>query len=396
MEAISISKFPKNKIYILLNQKYRGALLKESMQKLGSKNYFELSRWINKNFKTKFNGGDIKYWIEGKKLDKRTGKTHPKFMPLWLMLKLAELNKEKIVDLQKYIIAYRSGGKGLIITNPIIPIKVTPELESIVIHMFGDGAAGDFTPSYTQKNKRSFNNFIKKLKNCFGEFNKSIYFTQGKHQIKFPKAITDVISEYYSIKSYRSYDLKIPGKILKRSKQYKLACIISFIVDEGYVRDVIIFYSSNQLFLSQIRHLVLDCGYSCSEITFNKTSGSYIFALKNKDIIGFYNDVERLSKKFPTCNLSFKREDIEFIVRRTTKKNPRKNRCIDSIILNLLRKRDLTTKQISKDTGYAHCTILHHLEKLYILHKVKRKRLKTGAYIWNSEFQKKKEEEISK
>jgi len=43
--------------------------------------------------------------------------------------------------------------------------------------MFGDGAAGDFTPSYTQKNNESFENFIKKLKNCFGEFQKSIYLS---------------------------------------------------------------------------------------------------------------------------------------------------------------------------------------------------------------------------
>ncbi len=71
---ISISNFPRDKIYVLLDKDYRKKLITNSMNKLACKNYFELSLWINKILKTKFNGGDIKHWIEGKRLDKRTGK----------------------------------------------------------------------------------------------------------------------------------------------------------------------------------------------------------------------------------------------------------------------------------------------------------------------------------
>ncbi|MCX6750686.1 MAG: hypothetical protein NTZ83_04470, partial [Candidatus Pacearchaeota archaeon] len=203
---IRIKDFPEEKIYVLLNKEFRKNLINTSINKLNCKSYFDLSIWINKKLKTKFNGGDVKYWIAGERLDKRTGKVHSKFMSLSLVFKLIKLNNENIEDLQKNIISYRSGGKGLIINKPILPIKITPELDSIVIHLFGDGAAGNFTPSYTQKKRDSLENFIKKLENCFGKFEKSVYLTQEKHQIKFPKVITDILTKYYSIISYKSYE----------------------------------------------------------------------------------------------------------------------------------------------------------------------------------------------
>jgi DNA-binding transcriptional ArsR family regulator len=383
MEVISISNFPKERIYILLDKNYRRYLIQKSMKILNCKNYFELACWINKTSKTKFNGGDVKYWIKGNKFDKRDKKTYLRLMSLWLILKLIKLNNEKIENLYKHILSYRVSSHGLLINNPKLPIKVTPELDSIVIHLFGDGAAGDFTPSYTQKNKNSFDNFINKLKNCFGSFEKSIYFTQGKYQIKFPKAITDIISYYYSIKSYKSHEAKIPIKILKRKNRlYKLACLIAFIIDEGGIRDVITLYSSNRVLLYQIRSLVLNCGYSCSEIKFNIKSNSYHFSLSNKSIEKLYKDVQKLSKRYPTCNLSFKESQIRFIIKRRSNKNPKQKGVTNKIILNALEKENLTAQQISKLTGYAYCTIIHHLEKLYKTKKIKRIKTQNKIYLW--------------
>lgn len=365
MNFIHLSAFPQDKIYVLLNEYFRKNLINNSMSKLNCKNYFELSLWINKKLRTKFNGGDIKYWVAGERVDGRTEKIHPKFMSLPLVFELTKLNNIRMEDLQKNVISYRSGGKGLIITNPLLPIKVTPELDSVVIHLFGDGAAGDFTPSYTQKNKDSFENFIKKLNNCFGKFENSIYFTQGKHQIKFPKAITDILTKYYSIVSYKSHDSEIPQKIFKRKdKKFKLACIISFIVDEGNIRDIVSLYSVNKLLIGGIRQLVLDCGYNCSDIQFNKQANSYLFTLSTQDIEKFYQDIQKLSKEFPTCNLSFKDCEIKFILDRRTKKHPKDSQITDKLIVDLLKNNNLSAQQISKKTKYAYCTIVHHLSKL--------------------------------
>ncbi len=382
-KVINLSNFPKDKIYVLLDKATRVKIINNATKILKCKNYFELSIWINKNFKSKFNGGDIRYWIEGKRLDKRTNKIHPKFMPLWLVCNLSKLNNKSVNSLQNNVIAYRSGGKGLIINKPIVPIKITPELDSVVIHLFADGSAGDFTPSYMQKNKDSFNNFIRKLENCFGTFDKSFYFTDVRNQIRFPKAITDVLSSYYDIKSYSTYDSEIPPLIMNRKDcGYKLASIISFIVDEGFVRDVIALYSANKKLLSQIRQLVLDCNYRCSNIQFNKKANSYLFTLKNKDLFRFYYDVRKLSKNFSTCNLSFKEEDVRFILEVMKNKKPKNNRLTKEKVISILKNDDSSARQISKLTKYAYCTVLHNLQDLMKNGKVIRFRRDNRTYIW--------------
>ena len=380
--GISISNFPEDKIYVLLDKDYRRELIESAIHKLKLKNYFELSLWINKNSKTKFNGGDIKYWIEGKRLDKRTGNIHPKFMPLWLVLKLVRFCNDNFYQLDTKVLSYRSGGKGLIINSPILPIKITPELDSIVIHLFGDGAAGDFTPSYTQKNKEGVDNFIKKLDNCFGGFEKSIYFTQGKYQVKFPKAITDILSCYYSISSYHTFKSFIPKLILNHSKEYHLASILSFMVDEGCIRDVITFYSANLQLLSGIRTMVINCDYECSEIKQSIRRIYYSFNLSNNSLEHVERDIGQLSKNFPTCNLSFKKKEFDFILKRKKAKNSRDNKETKLIIFRLLQKQILSAREISQLSGYAYCTIIHNLEKLLKEGRVKRT-LKTGkTYKW--------------
>ncbi|MBU3913808.1 MAG: winged helix-turn-helix domain-containing protein [Nanoarchaeota archaeon] len=383
MDFVSVKDFPEGKTYVLLSKNYRKNLISHSMNQLNCKNYFELSIWINKKLKTKFNGGDVKYWIAGERLDERTKKIHPKFMPLSLVLELIGLNNEKIENLHSNIISYRSGGSGLVITAPILPIKITPELDSIVIHLFGDGAAGDFTPSYTQKNKAQVDNFVKKLENCFGKFEKSVYLTQGKYQLRFPKAITDILSKYYSIESYRSHDSDIPARILNSAdKKRKLACIVAFIVDEGNVRDVISVYSVNKKLINGIRELVTGCSYNCSKIQFNKKASSYLFTLGTQDIERFYRDVQGLSKEFSTCNLSFKEDEVKFIIERRTKKNPKNRKITEKLILDLLKDNNLSARQISKKISYAYCTVIHTLEKLLEEKIVRRTKTNNKTYIW--------------
>ena len=68
-------------------------------------------------------------------------------------------------------------------------------------------------------------------------------------------------------------------------------------------------------------------------------------------------------------NNQTKRRPARWNVRGHADRGRRKNRSdikdIDKAILNLLEDERLTTKQISQELGFANCTILHHLEKLY-------------------------------
>ncbi|MAG45698.1 MAG: hypothetical protein CMH63_02930 [Nanoarchaeota archaeon] len=305
-------QFPKKEIYILLDKEFRRLLTEKSMTNSNSKNYYQLSLIINKqsqkyNLQTKFNGGDIKRWIRGKNKDNRTDIVHPKFMPLWVLLELNKLAKIDLKEIEKHIIGYKSGLRGKIIINPRLPIKITPEFDSLIIHLFADGYVNNkiSSPNYCQKNKEDRQLFIDKLKNTFGDFEETLVENKT---IRFPKAITRILSQYYNIPSYLSKKAVIPSRMLSRNKSYKLVCIIAFILDEGSINDGLYCFNTNKILISQIRNLFKECGYECNPLRYG--SGSYWFGMKNRFINQFYEDVIRIQKKYPTCSLGSKHEKL--------------------------------------------------------------------------------------
>lgn len=364
-QEIRLNDFPATRIYVLLKEDFRSNLIENTRISLKLENYYALAQWLNDKslnygLNNKFNGGDIGRWIVGSNLDSRTNINHPKLMPLWVVLELSKIVEISSEELHNSIISYRSGGSGGVIITPKLPIKITPELESIIFHIFGDGSAGNFTPSFCQKDETANRQFISKLKNCFGDFDENI---PQEFCIRFPKAITDILSHFYNITSYHSDKIVIPKRIYDTNKLSKVACITAFILDEGTIRDVISISSKNKLFLSNLVELMKSCGYECKEIKPHKPSNTFYLNMANGSIEKFYQDYSELIKEFPTCSLANKHDRLTYIVSRRKNKSPIIN--IDKEILNLLENEKLTTKQVSEKLGFANCTILHHLEKLY-------------------------------
>lgn len=119
----------------------REKLIESSKNVLNISNNWDLADWINKQspkygLNTKFNGGDINNFKTGKKLDIRTNIIHHRTMPVWVILELSKLSGISISEIHKNILAYRSEGSGNLILIPKLPIKVTPEFESIIFHLF--------------------------------------------------------------------------------------------------------------------------------------------------------------------------------------------------------------------------------------------------------------------
>lgn len=381
-QEIKISDFPPTKIYVMLNQGIRKELIESTKLRLNLKNNYCLSKWINKKsldngLNTKFNGGDINRWIIGSNIDNRTNINHPKYMPLWVVLDLAKIADISIEELQNDVISYRSGSRGNIIYSPKLPIKITPEFESIMFHIFGDGAAcNNSTPSYFQKNPIGYNNFISKIKNCFGDFEIN---TNDRFKIRFPKAITDVFAYFYDINSYHSDKIRIPSRIYKTDKLNKLACITAYIVDEGHIRDVVSISSMNQKFFIDLKRLIESCGYLCGRVKPYKSSSIFNLDLSNKTIGLFYDDYSQLIEQFPNCSLANKHDKLVYIVSRRNNKSKLVE--IDTEILGILEKNKLTTRQVSEKLGLANCTTLHHLEKLYKTGFVNKESISRG-FVW--------------
>lgn len=273
----------------------------------------------NNNFAKRFNINPttLPHYISNKKIKK---------LPLSFIIKVVQFLDEKVLhfsfsidELQDKIISYKAHhGKRVKIVSKgerRLPIKVTPEFESIIYHLLGDGHVKEIgSGEYTQLNVKGRNNFLYKLYNVFGHFNiTKNSFENGR--IIIPKAIINILCKYYNL-DYKSFHWdvsKLPSNIMD-DKKFKIAGLSAFIIDEGHVSDRgIELYSSNKVLLSQIRNLVLDLKLNCSQLTIKKKNGntneSFRFRIRKESSVMLINMVKELKKKYPFCGLAQK-EDI--------------------------------------------------------------------------------------
>jgi hypothetical protein len=200
-----------------------------------------------------------------------------------------------------------------------LPIKVTPEFESIIYHLFGDGHVKEIgSGEYTQLSEIGRKNFLNKLYNVFGYFEitkKS--FDDGK--VIIPKAIIRIVCKYYNLNhnSFNWNTSKLPLNI-SDDVEFKIASLVAFIVDEGYISDKgIEIYSSNKVLLTQIRNLAIDLSLDCSELKTKKPNGSikesFRFRIRKESSINFIRMVKDLKEKYPYCGLAQKENRINNI-----------------------------------------------------------------------------------
>lgn len=256
----------------------------------------------------------INHYITNKKIKK---------LPFGFVSRIVEFSEKKVLcfdftieELQNKIISYQAH-HGKFIKPEFngerkLPIKVTPEFESIIYHLMGDGhvkAIG--SGEYTQLNPEGRNNFLNKLYNIFGYFDvteKS--FDDGR--VIIPKIIIEIICKYYNLtcNSFNWNTSRLPSNI-SNELDFKIASLSAFIVDEGYVSDRgIEIYSSNSVLLSQIRNLAIDLGLNCSDLKTKKPNGStkesYRFRIRKESSKEFLKMVFTLKKNYPNCGLAQK------------------------------------------------------------------------------------------
>lgn len=315
------------KIYLFLEKHYRKELIVEALNKTkelqNSKTrnkYLRLSAWLNLQstkyrIKRKVNTSDVLLWLIAKRKDNRTNKIHVKCMPLWVCLELIYLTKGKLENLENNILFYRWGGKGTPIKNPKFPIKVNVELDSIVINLMCDGAVSD-TPTYFNTNEEFVSSFIKRVKNCFGNFEYKTY--ENGCQVRIPSLVAHIIRILYGVKYFGSYECRIPKRIFGHDQNNRLASLITFIADEGSISDITTLYSNNRNFLNDAKKLAESLDFKTNPIhphTKNDPSqNEFYFTISNKTAQKFANDYIMLRKKIPTITMGNKFENLIKII----------------------------------------------------------------------------------
>jgi len=321
-KEIHIWEFPIKPTFIKLKKEFRMKLFKELKEK--SISIISILKQINKsakryNLKRKYNTGHLSSWIKGYKKDR--GKIKNINIPLWVLIEISkELSKDKkinnkvMIEIEKNIEYYTGSGKSNPILNPKLPLHLTPEMISVIFHFMGDGHIGktEEVSSYRQMNKEGLNNFLKKLQNTFGNFNyPKKEFENGR--LNVPKIITEFYVDYFKLPCTNTFEAYVPEDIKKLKKEFLLAGLISFIVDEGHVGEVITIYGKNKRLMSDIREIGIKCGYLCHPLREKYAYGKfdvYRFSISSKDYKKFHKDILELSKSFPTCTLAQKMEKL--------------------------------------------------------------------------------------
>ncbi len=265
--------------------------------------------------KRNYNTGHLSSWIKGSKKDR--GKIKNVYIPLWLLIEISKIlsksNKignKTIKEIEKNIELYTGTGKSHPIFNPKLPLYFTPEMVSVIFHFLGDGHIGKKgeVSSYRQMNKEGLNNFLKKLQSVFGDFDyPKKEFNNGR--LNIPKIITEFYNYYFKLPSTNTFESYTPENIKKLKRDFLVAGLISFIIDEGHVWGVITIYGKNARLMNDIRSIGIKCGYIYHPIRKKYAYGKfdvYRFSISSKSYNKLYEDMKELSSIFPTCTLAHK------------------------------------------------------------------------------------------
>jgi len=240
-------------------------------------------------------------------------------IPLWASMAMTELAGISLDELEKEIIFYKQKltPNRVCVTDPILPIEFTPEFVSLASHFCFDGSLPKDGKGayYSQKNDTQVELFIGKIQLCFG---KTYYKKRrGKKRIwsiRYPRFIGETCKNVCEFSTFDSITAKIPAKIFDLGKKFRLAFLISAIVDEGGIgTEYIQLLLKNKVLIEGLHKICLELGYSCSIIRNKKNKeGVYYFYLKS--VSSLYKDVCELSETNPLISFGFKTKDIEFIL----------------------------------------------------------------------------------
>lgn len=179
-----------------------------------------------------------------------------------------ELNKKFLEELERNIVSYRAWN-GWIVKNPKLPLIESPEFYNIVFHIIGDGNASKrHPPFYCNKSPELIQEFIKNLQ-IFGDIEThKIIREDGLIIIKFPKAITDILSHILNINFVRP--TKLPKNIFHASLDCKIAAIRAFIDDEGHVSDIFVVVQKSRKLLREFNRLLSNFNIKTGKIKKDK------------------------------------------------------------------------------------------------------------------------------
>ncbi|MBU1946340.1 MAG: ArsR family transcriptional regulator [Nanoarchaeota archaeon] len=360
-----INELPQDRIFVYLEEEFR----KKIFQNVNENRFKEFNRLF---FDNELNWPTLKQWKYGKH-----------FIPLWFIVKFSEKIPEVSIEkFEKHIIAMKGPSVSNVIENPNLPLPEDERLIKIIGHFLGDGhVSGGFGSGLPKgKSHSEYRNFslllLDSFENDLQVFGKITLSKDYKHgHIVVPNLIGYILEHLYGIK-FDCFNSRVPKILFDLPRELVAAFLRAFGDDEGHVFDSSIeYYSCNQFLLTDILNLINTTfpEIKTSNIKSNSKAGKNV-----KYSFTIYNGSQKVYLDLIGFDHPQKREDLMFNLQR----NRKKSNNAKQEILDLLRKQDLTAKQISRLVGFRHSNALLHLRRLKDQGKVEIVRKEHWANVW--------------
>ena len=365
MKEISLWQLPKKSTHVILEKEIQKQLFEKAAAKEGS--LYELTKLFGEN-------DSVYYWHNG------TRET----IPLWALEKIALIAGESLEEIEQNATGVKSGYQGTTV-KMAFPIAITPEFDAIVANLLGDGCFSGYgkTASYKQKNEFARRLFTEKLRRCLGKFELNEKQYAGQWKVIIPKIIIECIETVYQFEETDTLSRRVPKEIKTKEKEFRVAFLAAFVLDEGHVNEGIEVYSGNKLLLQDVLEIVEGLGYEATEIRERDGHGSkncfYRFRIKVQGCKNFLADLDELCKKHPNCGLAHKYEALKFASTRVRHKTL--NGVTREEILKILPEVK-TVKAITRTLKITSSTVREHLKKLEKTGKVEKIGREQNRTIW--------------
>lgn len=379
-------QFPLADFSIKFNNRFRDEFFNKVYSERSKS--LDFANYINKTSK-KYN----KNWdLKRQRLLIWEYKNHTKFVPVWFIYETALYLDLNLLVIEKNIEAYITFRGKIEVYKPILPIKVTPEFIAIAVHAMCDGfytQSGNFC--YAQRDKNNLIRFISIVKNVFGDYNVvNSKRRDGTPTTYTPGIFAKIISKYYGIETYLSFNCSLTNKMKSSDNLSRLAILSSFLVDEGHTVTGAIFSSSNKKLLEDIIDITKPLGYRFNSlVTYypnsnNKlTNKHYKLALSASTIEKFYRDLKYLFRRFPTLHMGKKFRNIEKLIKIKNRGWAQRSKWeTKRMILDLLRYGDKTAYELRDLVNISLWTTYHHLQQLIKEKKVIKYRILSNKFFY--------------
>jgi len=292
-------------------------------------------------------------------------KANAEFVPAWFVYESARYLKLDLLEIEKNMVAYMTFRGRTIIEKPELPIKATPLFSSILLHMMCDGTVRKGMFFYFQKDKKGIKRFENIVKSVFGE-----YKSQYKRGYYAPLVFLSIISGYYNVYSFTSFNSDIPEKLIQQPRLHRIAALAAALFDDGSAMSSVRFYSASEKFISNLKKLIETLDYNCNQIlirkcNYRKNYKIYTVNISASSLNSFYTDLKILFEKFPLLHIGKKFLEIEKLVNIQNRGWNQRNKLeTKNIILNTLKDDEKTAFELRDTVNVSLWTIYHHLQHL--------------------------------